>query len=78
MVQGREQNSAKAPLRWVLCLEDGSRYGYADKTPLEAIQAHIYCMNLREKDPEAQPLLAGYGRTLYCKHRGKTYATINW
>ena len=71
MVEGKKK------LYRVFGLDDHSEYYYLTGTPLEAMQAHLYYLNLRRYDKNAKVELFGGGRTLSIIHNGMTYSCVN-
>lgn len=62
--------------RIVYNLDTGEKYIFANKTPLEAMNAMIYTLNIREKC-NAVVNKTESGKVLYFVHKGCTYSTVN-
>ena len=61
----------------VTCLDDGKSYGFAVKTPYEAMQKMKYTLDLKQKDDSAIINKTESGLHLWMDHSGKTYAVRN-
>lgn len=72
----REEGGDKKIYR-VFCLDDHAAFYYLTRTAYEAMESHLYCLNLRHYDKNAKIQLLGGGRTLSIVHNGTTWACPN-
>lgn len=68
--------SAKRRTRMVRNLDTDVEYVFTNKTPLEAMEAMKYTLNLSHKC-DAVICTTKSGRHLYFDHLNRTYSTIN-
>ena len=62
--------------RVVKNLDNGYEYIFANKTPIEALQAMIYTLNLNAKGNCTINKTVS-GKCLYFEYKGETYSTVN-
>ena len=60
-----------------LNLDTGKSLYFVSRTPLEAMNALLYYLNLSKKDNSAKIQLLGGGRTLSLVHAGETWSCRN-
>lgn len=62
--------------RTVHNLDTGEKYVFTNKTPIEAMNAMIYTLNVKRKC-DAVVNKTESGKVLYFVHNGETYSTVN-
>lgn len=62
--------------RTVKNLDSGAGYIFTNKTPLEALQAMIYTLNLKSKCNSIINKTKS-GNCLYFEYKGETFSTVN-
>lgn len=72
----REENGSKKMYR-VFCLDGQTECWYLSRTAYEAMESHLYCLNLKHYDKDAKVLLMGGGRTFGVEHNGVTWSCLN-